>query len=61
MGDVYAPVYDFDAALEYLGEADAAEVFQREVRSFVDSFIRSFGPSSFSSCLVAVCLPDRPQ
>ena len=33
MGDVSAPVYDFDAALEYLGEADAAEVFQREVRS----------------------------
>jgi len=41
MSGAFPAVYDFDAALAYLGEANAAEVFEREVRSFTRSFVRS--------------------
>ena len=41
MSGAFPAVYDFGAALAYLGEANAAEVFEREVRSFARSFVRS--------------------
>ena len=41
MGGAFPAVYDFDAALAYLGEANAAEAFEREARLFTRSFVRS--------------------
>ena len=53
MSGAFPAVYDFDAALAYLGEANAAEVFEREVRSFARSFVRLFvRPSVRLACVL---------